>query len=139
MKKDLPAIVAAHGVPYVATASIAFLKDLRNKVSRAMEFHGSRYIQIDQPCTSVWGFPTDQTMEVARLAVNSGLVPLFEMENGELTRVRKISAGKKVPVSEYLKIQKRFCHLLQDEAGQAEIRRIQDLADANIRKYGLMD
>ena len=74
-KKDLPAIIAAHGVPYVATASIAYLKDLEKKVKKAMEFCGPRYIQIDQPCTSVWGFPTNMSMEIGRLGINSGLVP----------------------------------------------------------------
>jgi pyruvate ferredoxin oxidoreductase beta subunit len=139
MKKDLPAIVAAHGVQYVATASIAYLKDLQKKVRRAMEFSGPRYIQIDQPCTSVWGFPSHLTMEVGRLAVNSGLAPLFEIEDGNITRVRKVSKKKRVPVTEYLKIQGRFRHLYASEAGQAEIARIQAIADANIEKYDLMD
>jgi len=136
-KKDLPTIIAAHGVPYVATASIGFLKDLERKVKRAMEFSGPRYIQIDQPCTSVWGFPPDQTMEVARLAVNSGLVPLFEMVNGRVTKVRKIK--NRVPVTDYLKVQKRFKHLLADPACADEITRIEALAQDNIDRYGLMD
>jgi pyruvate ferredoxin oxidoreductase beta subunit len=139
MKKDLPAIVAAHGIAYVATASVAFLKDLRDKVRRAMQFGGPRYIQIDQPCTSVWGFPAHLTMEVGRLAVNSGLVPLFEMKEGKITKVHKISASKRVPVTECMEMQRRFRHLFQDERGWAEIDRIQALADANIEKYGLMD
>ena len=85
-KKDLPAIMAAHGAPYVATASVAYLKDLQKKVKKAMTYHGPRYIQIDSTCPSVWGFPSDRTLEVARLGVKSGLVPLFEMEEGRLTR-----------------------------------------------------
>ncbi|MEJ2716736.1 MAG: thiamine pyrophosphate-dependent enzyme [Deltaproteobacteria bacterium] len=137
MKKDLPAIIAAHGVPYVATASVAFLKDLRNKVAKAMDYCGPRYIQIDQPCTSVWGFPSHLTMEVARRAVNSGLVPLFEMEWGEITRVHKISKKKRVPVTEYLEMQGRFRHLFRSDGGRAEIERIQDWADANIEQFGL--
>jgi pyruvate ferredoxin oxidoreductase beta subunit len=139
MKKDLPAIIAAHGVPYVATASVAFIKDLRNKVERAMDYRGPRYVQIDQPCTSVWGFPSHLTMEVGRLAVNSGLVPLFEMEYGQISRVHKISKKKRVPVTECLKMQGRFRHLFQSEGGRAEIERIQAAADATIERLGLVD
>ncbi len=134
-KKDLPMIVAAHGVPYVATASVAYLKDLQKKVKKAMEYRGPRYIQIDTTCPSVWGFESDQTLEVARLAVNSGLVPLFEIEDGQITRVRKIK--KKLPVEDYLKSQKRFRHMFSGGAAE-EIAAIQTLADENIEKYGLL-
>ncbi len=134
-KKDLPMIVAAHGVPYVATASVAYLKDLQKKVKKAMEYRGPRYIQIDTTCPSVWGFESDQTLEVARLAVNTGLVPLFEIEDGQITRVRKIK--KKLPVEDYLKSQKRFRHMFSGGAAE-EIAAIQTLADENIEKYGLL-
>ena len=67
VKKDLPLIIADHGVPYVATASVAHLKDLQKKVKKAMTYHGPRYIQIDTPCPSVWGFPSDRTLEIGRL------------------------------------------------------------------------
>jgi len=135
IKKDLPKIVAAHGVSYVATASVAYLKDLRKKVKRAMEYQGPRYIQIDSTCPSVWGFPSDRTLEIGRLGVQCGLVPLFEMEDGKITRIRKIK--KKIPVEEYLKTQKRFQHLFSDHRGKEEIKKIQALADSNIEKYGL--
>lgn len=136
IKKDLPAIVAAHGVPYVATASVAYLKDLQKKVKRAMEYHGPRYIQVDSTCPSVWGFPSDRTLEVARLGVQSGLVPLFEMQDGSVTSVRRIK--KKIPVEEYLKTQKRFRHLFSTDQGREVIKGIQALADANIKKYALL-
>lgn len=136
MKKDLPAIVSAHGVPYVATATVAFLKDLEKKVKKAMSVHGPRYIQVDTTCPSVWGFPSDQTMEVARLGVQSGLVPIFEMEDGMLTAVRKIK--KRVPVERYLKAQKRFKHLFENDQTE-QIRNIQSLADRNIKRYGLLN
>lgn len=135
-KKDLPTIVAAHGVEYVATASIGFLKDLKKKVKKAMDYCGARYIQIDQPCPSVWGFSPNLTMELARLAVNSGLVPLFEMENGRVTKVQTIK--KKVPVEDYLKPQKRFRHLFASDEGREEIKKLQQMADDNIDKYELM-
>jgi len=134
-KKDLPAIMAAHGAPYVATASVAYLKDLQKKVKKAMTYHGPRYLQIDSTCPSVWGFPSDRTLEVARLGVQSGLVPLFEMEEGRLTRVRKIK--EKTPVEDYLKTQKRFRHLFTGDEGSKVVEAIQALADENIKKFGL--
>lgn len=134
MKKNLPMIVAAHGIPYVATASAAYLKDLRKKVARAMEFRGPRYIQVDTPCPSVWGFPSDRTLEVGRMGVQSGLIPLFEMENGKITHVKKIK--NKVFVEKYLKMQKRFRHLFGNS--EEEIAEIQALAEANIEKFSLM-
>ena len=97
LKKDLPTIVADHGTPYVATASIAYLKDLRKKVEKAMTYHGPRYIQIDTPCPSGWGFSSELALEIGRLGVNCGLVPLFEMENGNITRVRKIKKSCQLP------------------------------------------
>lgn len=136
MKKNIPMIVAAHGIPYVATASVAYLKDLQKKVKSAMGFRGPRYIQVDTPCPSVWGFPSDRTLEVGRMGVQSGLIPLFEMEEGEIINVRKIK--KKVPVGEYLKMQKRFRHLFGGSEGEREMAEIQALADANIEKFGLL-
>jgi pyruvate ferredoxin oxidoreductase beta subunit len=136
MKKDLPAIVAAHGAPYVATASAAFIKDLQRKVKKAMTVHGPRYIQIDTPCPGVWGFPPDLTLEVGRLGVNCGLVPLFEMEQGKVTSVRKIP--KKVPVTDYIKAQGRFKHLLGAKERGAECAAMQEVADRNVARYGLV-
>jgi pyruvate ferredoxin oxidoreductase beta subunit len=135
-KKDLPAIVAAHGIPYVATTSVAYLRDLRKKVKKAMTLHGPRYIQIDTPCPSVWSFPSHLTLEIGRLGVNCGLVPLFEMEEGKLTAVRKIK--KKVPVTDYLRSQKRYRHLFEDDRGKNEVQKLQAEANNNIEKFGLL-
>ena len=135
-KKDLPAIVAAHGVPYVATASVAYLRDLKKKVKKAMTLHGPRYIQIDTPCPSAWSFPSHLTLEIGRSGVNCGLVPLFEMEGGHITAVRRIK--KKLPVADYLKSQKRYRHLFEGDRGQAEVQKLQAVADNNIERYELM-
>ena len=132
----MPTIVVGHGVAYVATASIAYLKDLKQKVRKAMTLHGPRYIQIDTPCPSGWSFPSDQTMEVGRLGYKCGLIPIFEMEDGKVTKVRKIK--KRVMVEKYLKAQGRFRHLFADEKGRAEIEALQRIADRNIERYGLM-
>ncbi|MGA2401816.1 MAG: thiamine pyrophosphate-dependent enzyme [Syntrophobacteraceae bacterium] len=133
-KKNLPAIVSAHGVPYVATASVAYFKDLEKKVRKAMQFRGPRYIQVDTPCPSGWGFPSDRTLEVGRLGVQSGLVPVFEMENGRITNVRHI---KQIPILDYLKAQKRYHHLIDGQEGNPQLRALQTLADENIKKLGL--
>jgi pyruvate ferredoxin oxidoreductase beta subunit len=135
-KKDLPEIAAAHGIPYVATASVAYLRDLKRKVKKAMSFHGARYIQIDTPCPSVWSFPSHLTLEIGRLGVNCGLVPLFEIENNRVGNVRKLK--NKLPVADYLKGQKRYRHLFDDPAGCAQLQNLQEIADHNIEKYGLM-
>lgn len=136
LKKDVPTIVAAHRIPYVATASVAYLKDLHEKVKKAMEYRGPRYIQIDTPCPSVWGFPSDRTLEVGRMGVQCGLVPLFEMQDGKITKVRKIK--ERIRVEDYLKTQKRFSHLFAKNRGKQEIEAIQTMADENIEKYGLL-
>jgi len=137
LKKDLPEIIAAHGIDYVATASVAYLRDLKKKVKTAMTYHGPRYIQIDTPCPSVWSFESHLTLEIGRLGVQCGLVPLFEKQNGTITAVRKIK--KKIPVTDYLKEQKRYRHLFTSEQGREELQKLQALADKNIKRYELME
>ena len=134
--KNLPLIAMAHHIHYVATASVANLHDLESKVRRAMEFHGARYVHIHVPCPLGWGSNPSDTIRVARLAVESGLFPLFEAQYGELTNSQKIR--RKVPVEEYLRLQKRFSHLFSRKDDQA-IDLIQRIADRNIAKFGLME
>ena len=134
-KKPLPEIVAAHGVPYVATASVGFPRDVERKVKKALSTEGPKYMQIFVPCPLGWRHDPSLTYEVARLVVETGLFPLVEFENGELKSVRKI---RPKPVDEYLKLQGRFSHLFRDEAAKAEIDKIQAIAEANIKKYGLV-
>jgi len=135
-KKDLPMIVAAHGVAYVATASVAYLKDLKKKVKKAMGYCGPRYIQIDTPCPSGWGFSSELSLEIGRMGVKCGLVPLYEMQEGVITSVRKIK--EKLPVADYLRAQKRYSHLFQNGRAQEVIDRLQAMADRQIEKFGLM-
>ncbi len=114
--KNVPLIAMAHYIPYVATASVANLHDLEFKVTKAMGIHGARYIHIHVPCPLGWGSAPADTIKLARLAVESGLFPLFEAEHGEITGRTKIR--HKVPVEEYLKLQKRFAHLFGIDAGR---------------------
>jgi pyruvate ferredoxin oxidoreductase beta subunit len=134
--KDLPAIAMAHGIPYVATATVAELRDLEAKVRRAMQFRGARYLHVFVPCPLGWGHASDQTIRIARLAKETGLFPVFEAENGEVSAVSKIR--RRLPVSEYLKPQRRFAHLFSPRPNTEVIARIQAIADRNIRRYGLV-
>ena len=133
-KKDMPAILAAHGAPYVATTSIAYPNDLMQKVERAIETKGPCYVQVHAPCPTGWGYEGDRTMVVGKLAVETGLFVLFEQTDGTVTKVKKVV---RKPVEEYLKVQKRFAHLFKPERKEAEIARIQAIADRNAEKFGI--
>ena len=135
--KFVPAIAMAHDIPYVATATVADLRDLEHKVRKAMTFHGARYIHILVPCPLGWGSPSHDTLRLARLAKETGLFPVFEAENGELTSSSKIR--RLLPVEEYLRPQKRFAHLFGKSPAVGTIARLQALADKNIRRYQLLD
>ena len=135
--KNVPEIAMAHGIPYVATASVAYLRDLEEKVSRAMTVRGARYIHVLVPCPLGWGSAPHDTIKLARLAVETGLFPLFEAEHGEVVGSTKIR--HRLPVEEYLKPQKRFAHLFGKTPAVDTIARIQAMAERNIRKYRLLD
>lgn len=136
-KKDMPAIALAHGVPYVATASVAYPVDLRKKVKRALQVQGPSYIQVNAPCITGWTFDAGNTIEIARLAVETGLWPLFEYVNGELGEVKKIRRPK--AIDEYLKVQGRYRHLYKQPSGAEILKLIQEIANRNIEKYKLVD
>jgi len=135
--KNLPRIAMAHGIPYVATATVADLRDLENKVTKAMSIHGARYIHIFVPCPLGWGAAAHDTIKLARLAKETGMFPVYEAEHGEVTRVSKIR--HRVPVEDYLKLQRRYAHLFGKNPQVDTIARIQAMADLNIRKYGLLE
>jgi len=135
--KNVPLIAMAHEIPYVATASVADVRDLETKVTKAMSMHGARYIHILVPCPLGWGAAPHDTVNLARLATESGLFPVFEAEHGEITDRRTIR--RKVPVEDYLRRQKRFAHLFKPELRTDVIAQLQAMADRNIRRFGLLD
>jgi pyruvate ferredoxin oxidoreductase beta subunit len=135
--KNVPLIAMAHHIPYVATASVANLRDLEDKVTRAMSIRGARYVHIHVPCPLGWGSAPADTIKVARAAVEAGLFPLFEAENGEVTGRTPIR--RRVPVEDYLKPQKRFAHLFSPKRDEARLAQIQAIADRNISTFGLLD
>jgi pyruvate ferredoxin oxidoreductase beta subunit len=134
--KNAPLIAMAHEIPYVATATVAELRDLEYKVERAMQFRGARYIHIFVPCPLGWGSASRDTIRLARLVKETGLFPVFEAENGEVTGVSKIR--RPVPVAEYLKPQRRYAHLFGEKGRPDIIEKIQADADRNIRRFGLL-
>jgi pyruvate ferredoxin oxidoreductase beta subunit len=133
-KKDLPAILAAHGAPYVATASVAYPTDLMQKVERAVNTEGPCYIQIHAPCSTGWGFEGGKSIEMGKMAIQCGLWANFEMVDGKVVKAKKVA---RKPVDDYLKAQKRFRHLFKPQKNEEEIAKIQAIADANAEKFGL--
>ena len=135
--KNVPEIAMAHGIPYIATATVADLHDLEYKVNRAIGIRGAKYLHIFVPCPLGWGTESHDTIRIARLAKETGLFPVFEAEHGAVTGVLKIR--HRLPVEDYLKPQKRFAHLFGKHAHPDMVARIQARADRNIRKYHLLD
>jgi pyruvate ferredoxin oxidoreductase beta subunit len=135
--KDAPRIAMAHDIPYVATATVADLRDIEAKVKRAMTIRGARYVHILVTCPLGWGCASQDSVRVARLAKETGLFPVYEAEHGEVTSVLPIR--RRAPVEDYLRLQRRFAHLFGERPRTDVIARIQAIADRNIERYGLVD
>lgn len=131
-KKNLPAIAAAHGVPYVATSTIGYPEDITAKIKKALTFSGPKYIQILVGCVPGWGYESNLTVSLGRLAQQSGHYPVFEMENGKIANVMKIPQNPP-KIEEYLKPQKRFSHLFKNDEGKKIIAALQKMAEENIK------
>ena len=112
-KKNMFEIVAAHGIPYAATASVGYLNDFINKVHKASTIRGTKYIHIIAPCPTGWGIETDETVEIAKEVVDNGLWYLAEYENGEFTLNHKPKGF--TDIKAYLKKQGRFRHLTDED------------------------
>ncbi|MGC9197103.1 MAG: thiamine pyrophosphate-dependent enzyme, partial [Syntrophobacteraceae bacterium] len=121
-KKNLPQIAVAHRIPYVATATPAHPVDLMNKVKKASLVPGPAYVHIYSPCPTGWRCGIDESLEVARLAVESKVFPLYEVIDGKYYLSRK--PGNPRPVTDYFKPQRRFRHLREEE-----VARIQSIVD----------
>jgi pyruvate ferredoxin oxidoreductase beta subunit len=134
--KDLPRIARAHRIPYVATATVADLRDLEAKVARAMTMRGARYLHVLVPCPLGWGTDACDTVAVARAATQCGLFPLYEAEHGEVTSVTPIR--HRVSVAEYLRRQGRFAHLFGEHPRPDLVDRLAAVAESTIAEYGLL-
>ena len=117
-KKDIIGILAAHGIPYVATAATGYMNDLTAKVRKAMGLRGTRFLNVLVPCLDGWGLPDDSGIAMSRLAVDCGAWPLYEVEDGERYTLNR--AAKTAPVDTYLAAQKRYRHL--DERQLSEVQ-----------------
>ncbi|MBY8992537.1 MAG: pyruvate synthase subunit beta, partial [Candidatus Lokiarchaeota archaeon] len=111
-KKNMPKILEAHGIPYVATANAAYPLDLYEKFKRAKDIRGPKYFHILSPCPPGWGYDTKDTMLIGRLANETGFWPLYEVIEGKFMisnpSKKYLDSSKRKPISDYLEAQKRF-------------------------------
>jgi len=119
-KKDMPAIAAAHNIPYVATACPSYPFDLMSKVAKGAAIPGPAYIHILSVCPTGWRCPPELTIRMGRLAAETGIFPLYEIENGEYKL--NVSPPKLKPVQDYLKLQGRFRHLSEETLTEIQHR-----------------
>ncbi|HEB37087.1 MAG TPA: pyruvate synthase subunit beta [Thermoplasmatales archaeon] len=139
-KKPIAMIAAAHDIPYVATASIAYPVDFKNKVKKALSIDGPSVIHVFAPCPTGWRFGTEQTVELARLAVETGVFVLYEItEENPLKPIITKKLKDRKPVEEYLKIQGRFRHLFKPVKRQDIIDKIQKEVDRKCELFGVDD
>ena len=124
-KKNLPEIMAAHEVPYVATASPSYPFDLVRKVKRAMEVDGPAYLHGLAVCPTGWRSPTEETIRLGRLAAECGVFPIYEVDHGKYTI--NIDPVEPRPLEEYLRIQGRFRHLTPEDMEYIEQRTVTNL------------
>jgi pyruvate/2-oxoacid:ferredoxin oxidoreductase beta subunit len=117
-KKDIVAILAAHRIPYAATASVAFPADLTGKVRRAAALGGTRFLHVLCPCPPGWRAEPSQTIRLARLAVETRVFPLYEVWEGREYRITHTPRG--LPLAEYLQGQGRFAHLGAEDLARAQ-------------------
>ena len=133
-QKELAEIVMAHHIPYVATATIAYPTDLYEKMKKAKEMKGPRYIEILAPCPPGWRFDMSKTVEMSRLAVETGAWVLYEMIDGKMEFTgysKRLLAGKeRKPVEDWLKMQGRFRHLTQED-----LKKIREIIEAKWDYY----
>jgi pyruvate/2-oxoacid:ferredoxin oxidoreductase beta subunit len=118
-KKDMVSIMAAHRIPYTATATVAYPEDLTQKLLKAKAIRGAKFIHVLSPCPSGWKSEPSQSVLLSRLAVQSASFPLFEVERGEKHTIN-VWPKERVPVVEYLKLQGRFRHLAPQDIAQIQ-------------------
>ena len=133
-KKDMPLIMAAHRIPYVATACTSYPLDFVNKLRKAKEIKGTKYIHLLAPCPTGWRYDTSKTIELGRLAVLTGMWALYEIEGGKFKlnspSDRLVDKAKRKPVKEYFMPQGRFRNMSAEE-----IEKIQKWVDEDWQQY----
>ena len=114
-KKDIMSIAVAHHIPYAATGSISHWKDLMTKVRKALSKDGPSFMHVIAPCTRGWRFDSAQTVSLAKMAVDTRVFPLYEVEDGNY-RMTVQSPAPPRPIEDYLKVQGRYLHLLEPDS-----------------------
>jgi pyruvate ferredoxin oxidoreductase beta subunit len=148
-KKDMPLIMAAHRIPYVATACPSYPIDFVNKLKTAKEIKGTKYIHILAPCPTGWRSDTSKTIELGRLAVQTGLWALYEIKDGKFKlnapSDRLVDKAKRKPVKEYFALQGRFRSLTEKDLERIQkwvdddwenYRRLEDCSASGVAPYG---
>jgi pyruvate ferredoxin oxidoreductase beta subunit len=133
-KKNMPAIAAAHDIPYVATACHSYPFDLMNKISKAIKVEGPSYIHVLSVCPTGWRLAPELTIRAGRLAVQTGIFPLYEIEKGEYTL--NFDFPQLRPVEDYFKLQGRFRHLTKETIAQIQERVIDKYAKLKEKAAG---
>ena len=133
-KKDMPAIAVAHNIPYVATACPSYPFDMMEKVKKAMSVKGPSYIQIFSVCPTGWRCAGDLTVRIGRLAVETGVFPLYEVENGKYKM--SIDFPKLKPLTDYTKLQGRFRHLSPEALEQIQAKVVQKYQEIKAKAAG---
>ena len=130
-KKDLVSIMAAHAIPYIATACVSYPEDLTKKLEKAKQIRGFKFFHIFAPCPPGWKTNPQETIKLGRMAVESKMFPLFEIENGEKYTINMPNPKKEknVPVTEYITKQGRFRHLKEED-----VKDIQEFVDKRWEK-----
>lgn len=123
-KKNMPAIVVAHNIPYVATACPSYPFDLIEKVKKGLDTAGPAYVHIFSVCPVGWRSPPDLSVRIGRLAVETGIFPLYEVENGKYKM--SLEPPELRPVTDYMKLQGRFRHLSPDDIDKIQTRVVKE-------------
>jgi pyruvate/2-oxoacid:ferredoxin oxidoreductase beta subunit len=127
-KKDIVAIMAAHRIPYIATASVSHPEDFYKKMLKARDIKGTRFFHVFAPCPTGWKSRPEDSVKLARMAVQNGLFPLYEITDGENWTLNLKLKDKK-PIIDYIRLQGRFRHL-----GETELQAMQDEVDRKWNK-----
>jgi pyruvate/2-oxoacid:ferredoxin oxidoreductase beta subunit len=132
-KKNIVEALVAHRIPYAATANIAFPEDLVRKAKKAQSIKGSKFLHVFASCPTGWRIPSELSIKIARIAVQTNIFPLYEVEDGVKYTINY--KPKEFPVSEYFKLQGRFQHLTDED-----MKHIQEMVDEDwallLRKAG---
>ncbi|MFO7791809.1 MAG: pyruvate synthase subunit PorB [Candidatus Saliniplasma sp.] len=131
-KKPIAAICATHDIPYAATATVGYENDLKKKVRKALEADGPAFLHVFTPCPTGWRHASNDSIELSRLAVDTGIFVLWEAIDGDICNLEVTKKPKeRKPVKEYLKKQRRFAHLTDEH-----VEKIQEEVDEKCEKYG---